>query len=255
MIRLLSIASFVFLFSTIRAGDENGTGCAPRKGSCDVCDSLHALYHLEAICFALDEVSDSTSPWHDSLFVPQALIDKFEHALPVLYNNLPADSVPRVQPVYLSSFYRFVFIVDAHKYKKWVSDTVASHDPAIDALLEKAHLHRQGSETYTTKNSSQMEYTGDRLINPGALQRKFIEAGRENILVTTNAGSLYMPWHSGGYTRMRTRGNDVVADIVLPTGPGLPPELPFPVGKWTYDIDPAACTLKLVSVENPYRGK
>lgn len=224
--------------------------CAPKLGSCKVCDSINVLYRADALALAYREAQDSTLPYFQNLNIQEARIAVYEKCLALLYNNLEDSMLfglrtyhpPEAQDT--SEFYKVTLQVTGASKKKWRTRSGACGYKNFDNIFREVGMQPTG-EIKKQGNVLYADYVTTRPLNKVALQRRL--SAQTNLSVRVQR--YLSPLHYVGmldYKNVREVTNLDSTYILLqyPFGPGMPPELPYPTATDIYHVQ--GCNLTYV---------
>jgi hypothetical protein len=227
--------------------------CATHSGSCTTCDSIRKLFHDDVIVLVAKEVLDSTSPYYDSLFLPEKLISEYENAMIAFYNGVP-DSLTmgkkayvHVDPQAIPDYYAVQIIVKKPEYKKWLKSFPGVGNKSIDSLFAKTHLTNSIvpviGNTYAAFN-----YKSNHLLNAPAINRALSKIKNTTASLSKANSFFYSPgmnFYRSPMLSVKQIAEGFEIGLAI-DGKGMPPELPM-----TYTIETFLvrqdCTVKYVS--------
>lgn len=215
-------------------------GCAPKIGSCTVCDSIRVLHRADALALAYREAQDSTLPYYNNIIIQEARISVYQSTLALLYNNLEDSMLFGLRTYHppesrdTTEFYKVTLEVCGATKRKWRLRNGKCGYPNINNILEEVglvpvgHVTKRGKFLYA-------EYSSPKPINKIALQRRFV-AQPEPIVRVTRYISPQQYVGMLDYRNVRQK-RDIDSTFILityPFGPGMPPELPYPIATDIY---------------------
>ncbi|HTF04371.1 MAG TPA: hypothetical protein VK826_10105 [Bacteroidia bacterium] len=246
--KTLFIGLFVFFICV--SWRQSSQSCAPKLGECTVCDSLKGMHRADALALAFRESQDSTLPYYNNIIIQEARIAMYQKCLALLYNNLE-DSVlfglrtyhpPEAEDT--TAFYRVTLQIYGAKKNKWRLKNGKCGYKNMNNILTEVGLTPVG-EVSKKGDFLYAEYSSTKPINKIALQRRFSAQQKPIVRVTRHLS----PLHYVGmldYKNVREVSNKDSSYILLtyPFGPGMPPELPYPVATDIYHVQ--GCSLSYV---------
>jgi hypothetical protein len=245
-----SLIGLFIVVTSVAWSEQFSASCAPRLGSCTVCDSLKGYHRADALALAYRESQDSSLPYYNNVIIQESRIEVYRRCLALLYNNLE-DSVlfglrtyhpPEAQDT--TEFYKVTLQVSGASKRKWRMRDGQCGYKNINNILNELGLLPVGE---VTKKGEFLyaDYISQFPINKIALQRR-LAVQRKPVVRVTRYISPVQYVGMLDYKNVREVKNKDSTYILLsyPFGPGMPPELPYPVATDIYHV--RGCSLSYV---------
>ena len=246
----IGLVAVAICLAWIPSGPPISASCAPVLGSCNVCDSLKAMYRADALALAYRESQDSSLPYYENIVLQESRIAVYQKCLALLYNNLEDSMLFGLRTYHppesmdTSEFYKVTLQITGANRKKWRKRNGHCGYKNFENILVEVgmvpvgEVKKQGEFMYS-------DYITSRPINKVALQRRL--SAQTNL--TVRVQRYLSPLHYVGmldYKNVREVKNNDSTYILLqyPFGPGMPPELPYPTATDIYHVQ--GCNLTYV---------
>ncbi len=222
--------------------------CEPRIGSCKVCDSIRVLYRADALALAFRESQDSTLPYYSNVIIQETRIKTYEKVLALLYNNLEDSLLFGLRTYHqpeakdTTEFYKVAIQVKGANSRKWRLRNGQCGYANINTILIELDLRPIG-EVVKKGSFLYAEYISTKPINKIALQRRFMAQPKPIVTVTRYLSpNQYVGMLDYTNIREETKFDSTYIFLTYPFGPGMPPELPYPMATDLYHVNDCSMT-------------
>lgn len=224
--------------------------CAPKLGSCTVCDSMKGMYRADALALAYRESQDSGTAYYENIRIQESRIAVYQKCLALLYNNLEDSMLFGLRTYHppestdTTEFYKITLQITGANRNKWRTKRGRCGYKNFDnifvevGMIPVGEVKKQGDYLYA-------DYVTHHPINKVALQRRLAAQPK----IVARVQRYLSPLHYVGmldYKNVREITNNDSTYILLqyPFGPGMPPELPYPTATDIYHVQ--GCKLTYV---------